>query len=136
MQSPRLLTFALVRDPRLPHLLQILLRDLWAGLRPARRRLVVASSFEEISGRERTEAVEAVLVEVAGPEDLVRLAGAREAAPTAGLIAIPSTLLRVPCLGKEDELAALIDSPAQVLRSLDAVGLLAALLQQGTRHAS
>ena len=126
MRSPRLVTFALVRDPRLPHLLRSLLADLWRGRNDARRRLVIATSFEEVGAWERSEEVEAALVEIRDEKDLLRLAGARESVPGARVVAVPSSLLLTPLASGSDELVAQVGS-AVVLGSLDDEGLRTAL---------
>ena len=123
MRPPRLLTFALVRDPRLPHLLRGLLGDLWLGSPTPRRRLMIATSGEELYDIERGDVIETVLVELRDAQDMLRVSAALDAAPTARVIAIPSTLLLTPEGGDCPHSSALEGMGASVLDSLDEAGL-------------
>lgn len=123
MRSPRLITYALVRDPRLPHLLRSLLADLWEHAENSSRRLIIAACYEEICDLDKGDQVEAVLVEVSSEDDLRRLGGACDAAPTARVIAVPSSLLLTPLVEAGAFLEGQIGGRATILRSLDEGGL-------------
>lgn len=127
MRSTRHLTFALVRDPRLPHLLRSLLADVWEATPGLRRRLVVATCFEDLSVLRPEDEVEAVLVEIRDGRDVMRLAGARDAAPEARVIAIPSSLLLTPLAGTDAGAVELLGAQTPVLEALDVDSLRSAL---------
>ncbi len=60
---------------------------------------------------------------MSGEDDLRRLGGACDAAPTARVIAVPSSLLLSPLAGAGPALEGRIGERATILRSLDEGGL-------------